>query len=208
MHSANPKSKTEILKIAIPLFAREGFSGISMRRLAEAVGFNAASLYHHFPDKETLYIATIKHAFAGKAQSLEEPLALSAPPQKRLKLLITRFCEQTHDDPDFSRLVQREILEGDENRLELVAKEVFQNMFQGICELCRELGPDYDAHMLTFSIIGLVIYHYQTTPIRLFLPGGKAEHNNPEVVAHHVTALLLHGFRHPVVGNACLQSTF
>ena len=42
-----------------------------------------------------------------------------------------------YDDPDFCRLVQREILEGDEKRLELVAKEVFQNMFQGISELCR-----------------------------------------------------------------------
>ncbi|MEA2084069.1 MAG: TetR/AcrR family transcriptional regulator [Thermodesulfobacteriota bacterium] len=197
MHSANPKSKTEILKIAIPLFAREGFSGISMRRLADEVGFNAASLYHHFPDKETLYIATIKYAFADKAQRLTEPLTMSAPPRERLKLLITRLCQQTHDDPDFSRLVQREILKGDEKRLELVAKEVFQNMFQGISELCRELGPDYDAHLLTFSIIGLVVYHYQTAPIRLFLPGGKAEHNDPEVVAHHVTALLLHGFRPP-----------
>ncbi|MEA1934318.1 MAG: hypothetical protein U9N60_07810 [Thermodesulfobacteriota bacterium] len=88
--------------------------------------------------------------------------------------------------------------------MELVAKEVFQEIF----ELCREPGPDYNAHMLTFSIIGLVIYHYQTTPIRLFLPGGKAEYNNPEVVTHHVTALLLHGFRHPVIGNACLQSPF
>lgn len=208
MHSAKPKSKTEILKIAIPLFSGEGFGGISMRRLADAVGFNAASLYHHFPDKETLYIATIKYAFADKARSLAEPLAMSAPPQERLKLLITRFCEQTHDDPDFCRLVQREILEGDEKRLKLVAKEVFQNMFQGISELCRELGPDYDAHMLTFSIIGLVVYHYQTAPIRLFLPGGRTEHNDPEIVAHHVTALLLHGFRHPVGGNACLQGSF
>jgi TetR/AcrR family transcriptional regulator len=59
--------------------------------------------------------------------------------------------------------------------------------------MANELAPDKDSHLLAISIFGLIAYHYQTMPIRIFLPGGKPEHNDSEVVANHVTSLLLKG---------------
>ena len=46
MQRHHPKSKTEILDIAIPLFAEAGFNGVSMRAIAGEVGIKAAGLYH------------------------------------------------------------------------------------------------------------------------------------------------------------------
>jgi AcrR family transcriptional regulator len=34
----NPKNKKDILKLAIPLFARGGYSGVSMRQIAKKLG--------------------------------------------------------------------------------------------------------------------------------------------------------------------------
>lgn len=46
--------RQRIYEAAIDLFAEHGFHGTSVRDLAQAVGVEAASLYHHFPSKQDL----------------------------------------------------------------------------------------------------------------------------------------------------------
>ena len=195
MRPTTPKSKTDIIEIAIPLFARAGYDGVSMRQIAKAVGIKASSIYHHFPDKQTLYLATIKHAFSDKAKILSESLTTSSTPEKKLTDLISRLCEIMSQSPDFSSLIQREILDGDEERLQLLAKQVFNDLFSSIAELSKKIAPDKDAHLVAISLIGLVSYHYQTKPIRLYLPGGELKHNDPEIVAQHVLSILMSGLK-------------
>ncbi|MBE9486541.1 MAG: TetR/AcrR family transcriptional regulator, partial [Chloroflexi bacterium] len=136
MRPLNTKSKEEILTIAIPLFAGSGYSGVSMRAIALKVGVSAAALYHHFPDKQTLYLAAMAQAFVDKADSLEEILSSRVAPEKRLAQFITCLCELVHKDNDFSMLIQREMMDGDESRLQLLASEVYHSLFQGVTELC------------------------------------------------------------------------
>jgi len=63
-----------ILEKSLPLFARSGYAGVSMRDIARAVGISGAALYHHYSDKQSLYIATMGHAFADKASSIQTAL--------------------------------------------------------------------------------------------------------------------------------------
>ena len=49
-----PTTKRRILDSAAKLFAEKGFTETSIRELAEVVGLNPASLYHHFPSKNAL----------------------------------------------------------------------------------------------------------------------------------------------------------
>ena len=44
-----------IIEAAIPLFAAEGFRGVTTRELARQAGISEALLYRHFPSKEALY---------------------------------------------------------------------------------------------------------------------------------------------------------
>ena len=94
---------------------------------------------------------------------------------------------------DFRALLQRELLDGDEMRLKLLAKEVFREPFIAMEDLADELVPGCDTHMVAISMASLILYHLETAPIRRYLPGGKARHNKPTVIAEHVTRLLLHG---------------
>ncbi|NOQ46788.1 MAG: TetR family transcriptional regulator [Desulfobulbaceae bacterium] len=193
MRPLTPKSKKEILAIAIPLFAVTGYSGVSMRTLAKNVGVSAAALYHHFPDKQTLYLSAMAQVFLDKAESLEKILSSRAAPEKRLTQFISRFCELVHQDNDFSMLIQREMMDGDESRLQLLSTEVYHDLFLGVTGLCLELDSQYDPYLLAISIVGLVMYHFQTAAIRPYLPHGKKQHNDPKVVASHVTQLVLQG---------------
>ena len=61
MTQATPLSEgaQRILRIAAPLFAVKGFSGVSINDIAEAVGGSKANIFHHFPNKQALYLAAI-----------------------------------------------------------------------------------------------------------------------------------------------------
>ncbi len=197
MQPRHSKSKTEILDITVPLFAEAGFNGVSMRDIAGEVGIKTASLYHHFRDKRTLYRAAIFHAFSRKTEVLSLVLATDISPEQRLKKFVAAFCKLVHDNPYFIRLIQREILVGDDLRLRLVEEQVAQEFFSLLLSLCRELASDHDPHLLSISILGLVVFHYQITPLRQILPGSRSQYDDPEVVAEHVVRLLLKSVSEP-----------
>ena len=194
MSTDKQHTKEEILAATIPLFAEKGYAGVSMREIARTVGLKAASLYHHFPNKQTLYIEAMVQAYSKYADLMHESFTLQASPEMRLRHLIEKLCKIVHDEDNFRRLLEREILDGDETRLRLLANHVFGDFFRNINELCLELDSNLDPHMLAISITSLIIHHYQITPIRTFMPGFKPSHNDPEVLARHVFQLLKNGY--------------
>jgi len=180
----------DILEKSIPLFAVHGYSGVSMRNISTAVGISAAALYHHFPDKQTLYLDAMQYAFADKSTGIKEVVSTEGTPPERLERFIYRFTEMVASDPEFMRLMHREMLDGDEARLKLLAEHVFLDTYQTITELITELDVDWDPPILVNFIAGLVLYHYESASMRRFLPGVKPEHDDPVVVARHVNRLL------------------
>lgn len=195
MSKAKQTTKAEVLTLTIPLFAKYGYDKVSMRQIAQAVGIKAASLYHHFPNKQTLYIEALTQAFSKHADFLNESFILQASSEQRLRQLIHQLCILVNEDVDFSRLMQREIMEGDEKRLQFLADHVFFDFFQDMNRLCLSYAPEQNPHLMAVSILGLVVYHFQISPIRSFLPGFHVTHNDPEVVASHIFRLLKNDYK-------------
>ena len=185
-----------ILKRAIPLFASYGYAGVSMRDISKVTGISGAALYHHYPNKQSLYVAAMGHAFKDKAAGIESALDSKCSALERLERFVISFTELMAGDPDFRALLQRELLDGDEKRLRLLASEVFEKPFQEMTYLAKELAPDCDAHMMAISMAGLILFHFESAPVRKFLPGGLQGHDQPEIIAKHVIQLLTRAVRH------------
>ncbi len=49
------KSRAAILEAALDLFSSQGYRGTSIREIAQAAGLSTGNVYHHFPDKETIF---------------------------------------------------------------------------------------------------------------------------------------------------------
>lgn len=49
------RSRGLILEAALQLFSKQGYRGTSIREIAEEAGISTGNVYHHFPDKETLF---------------------------------------------------------------------------------------------------------------------------------------------------------
>ena len=188
--ASNSDTAQVILDKSLPLFARSGYAGVSMRDIARAVGISGAALYHHYPDKQSLYVEAMGHAFADKASSIQSALDDTGTPEQRLERFVTSFTKQMAGDPDFRALLHRELLDGDEDRLKLLAENVFVEPFKAIKQLAKEMALDCDAHMLAISMAGLILFHFETESIRRYLPGGLKKHNDPGVLSKHVVKLL------------------
>ncbi len=58
--SEGARTEAAIRQAAVTLIARHGFEGVSMRRLAEAVGVQAGALYRYFPTKQDLLVSMMR----------------------------------------------------------------------------------------------------------------------------------------------------
>src|SRR5499426_4926941 len=72
--AARPEpSRKQLTMAAIDCFARFGYQGTSIDRIARAAGVTKGAIYYHFRDKEDLLFAAVKDRVGGfEQQVLEE----------------------------------------------------------------------------------------------------------------------------------------
>jgi TetR/AcrR family transcriptional regulator, tetracycline repressor protein len=65
---ARPKvpliSRRKVLETALAIIDEDGLEGLSIRRLADLLGVNGASLYHHFENKDEILVGAAEFALA------------------------------------------------------------------------------------------------------------------------------------------------
>ena len=95
--SDGERSRNAILREAAQLATVEGIGGLSIGRLADAVGMSKSGLFAHFGSKEELQLATIETASALFTEQVVEP-ALAAPTGlERLRQLAENFLRHVED---------------------------------------------------------------------------------------------------------------
>ena len=92
-----------------------------MRNIAKTVNLTVAALYHHFPNKNVLYLETVQYAFADKALLFSEAWKLESSAEKKLELCVSSLIQVLVSDSEFHRLIQRELLDENKERLKILA---------------------------------------------------------------------------------------
>jgi AcrR family transcriptional regulator len=96
--SDGERSREAILDEAARLATVDGIGGLSISRLAEAVGMSKSGLFAHFGSKQELQLATIETASDLFAELVVEP-ALAAPTALgRLQALADLFLKHVEDN--------------------------------------------------------------------------------------------------------------
>src|SRR5262245_2029781 len=89
--SDGERSRSAILREAAQLATVEGLDGLSISRLADAVGMSKSGLFAHFGSKEELQLATIEAARAVFVEQVIEPASAAPPGLERLRQLAENF---------------------------------------------------------------------------------------------------------------------
>ncbi len=133
--------RSELTREAARLFAERGYHGTSIGDLAEALGVQKASLYHHFASKQELLYATMREgadAFHGALDAIPEAL----PVTERIRLAMRAHLAVVAAQLDVATVFVREwrYLEG-ERREEIVAeRRRYEGRFRALFREGRELG--------------------------------------------------------------------
>jgi TetR/AcrR family transcriptional regulator, transcriptional repressor of aconitase len=105
--------RREILAGARVSFARHGYEGATVRRLEEEIGLSRGAIFHHFRDKESLFLAVAEDDAAemvqivaehGLVQVMRDLLARADEPEQAgwlgTQLEVSR---RLRTDPDFAK---------------------------------------------------------------------------------------------------------
>ena len=187
------KTQERLLNASALLFSKQGYTGVSMRDIAREVGITQAAIYHHFPNKEALYIATVTYLFEQHTLGISEKMAAIDDPAQQLELLISAMLEATAEDPRFRRIYMRELLEGDEQKLAAIAQSAFTAFYEPLYALMDELAPDTDPQLLIFSMAGMIFHHLDARKLAPHLPHTAEGTTEIPLLAKHITKLFLHG---------------
>lgn len=100
--TADLGGRARILREARALFTAQGFAAVSMQQIADAAAVNKATLYHHFRDKEDLFVSVMAAEFSRTASGLAAVIAEPGPVRHRLQRVARHmFAVQKSD---FGRL--------------------------------------------------------------------------------------------------------
>lgn len=116
--------RRRILDAAAEAFAREGFAGARVERIARAAGVNKAGLYYHVGNKARLFEEVMVALFSEVADRLERAVAASDDPLRRLDALVHALAQAFEDGPARARIMLLEVARGGVNVSEKVMRQV------------------------------------------------------------------------------------
>jgi TetR/AcrR family transcriptional regulator len=110
--------RTQLIDVAIGVFARKGFGGATTKEIAVAAGVTEAIIFRHFATKQDLYKAIldsrctnpeIESWFADTQQFMDRK-----DDEGLFRHLISKIIASIREDPRFERLMLHAALEGHE----------------------------------------------------------------------------------------------
>lgn len=116
----DPASRREALLLrAVPMFARHGYSRVSMEDVGAAVGIAGPSVYNHFATKEELLVTAMNRGIGLLYADLHHVLARTDDPRAALDGLLDSYLRFALDHHDLLELLISEVrsLGGDRRSL-------------------------------------------------------------------------------------------
>jgi AcrR family transcriptional regulator len=124
-------TKKEILEAALTAFARDGFDGASLPKIAEIAKIAHPLIHYYFGSKDNLWRETVEYAFGGL---IAEATAVEAASRglsalHRLRVMVQAFAQFAARFPDHLGLIMAE-MRSDSERL-VWLRENYLNAFVG-----------------------------------------------------------------------------
>jgi AcrR family transcriptional regulator len=203
--SHDPEATREALKRAgARLFARAGFAGAKVERIAAEAGVNKAMINYHFRGKRGLHAAILGEALAGLAEDVEGLRARRLLPEQALRELIDLIGRRMTRQPDLPGMMLREILDGGE-RLDAQLLPRMLSVFGTTREIVQRgvragRFRRVDPALTHLQLVGSLMFFFASAPFReRAVAAGRmpAELTRGEGYVAHVQELMARGLAAP-----------
>ena len=189
---APDSSRQALFAAAAREFARHGFAGASVDRIAAAARLNKAMIYYHFGSKGRLYAEILHDMFSAVGARVRAVADSNASAEDKVRQFVEAIAAEAEARPHFPPIWCREV--ADEGR------HFGQDTGREVASIVGTLGRMIDEgvragifvpapHMLVHvGLIGPLLLFFASTPLRARLSRagvrGAAELNRDQVVGH------------------------
>lgn len=181
--------REEILATAMRMFIQQGYHGLAMRQISEAVGVSKAALYYYFKDKEELFLAILNAYLNEIEASIDAIRAGAGSSTDQLRQFVESVLGQPAEQRAIIRLASQEM-----SQLSAVSRKQFDKLYREkfigklttILQEGMERGEfrTFDAEVATWSLLG-IMYPY-------FYPAHSSRPLAPETI-QEIVNIYLHG---------------
>ncbi|QOS98163.1 TetR/AcrR family transcriptional regulator [Brevibacterium sp. JNUCC-42] len=167
---AKELSREQIVKVARELFATQGYRAVSMRSIAQKLGYSHGALYYHFKEKAELFNAIVQEDYRTLKEQMKksiEPTEQEKQPHHQLEALMETFIHfglsHPHhyemmfctNEPETQQYAQPEQHSCYETFASLVREEAGETL--------QKVGNMYTIPWVLFlSLHGFVVHYIQT----------------------------------------------
>ncbi|MFB7939681.1 TetR/AcrR family transcriptional regulator, partial [Streptomyces sp. NPDC056049] len=88
-NAAAPERRRELLDTAAEVFAAQGYNATTVRKIADAAGMLAGSLYYHFDSKESMLDEILSTFLTELWEGYDAVLAAALGPRETIEALVT-----------------------------------------------------------------------------------------------------------------------
>lgn len=150
----------ELVEHALALVREVGLSGLTVRRLAERVGFSEAALYRHFPSKEALLLTMVRRLSEERLLAPIRELAgrRDRPAQERLEAMVAHHVRTVLELDGLPILLLAEAAAAGNEELLAVFRSVLDQLFGLLGEVLGEVpgvAGAADRSLLALAMLGL-----------------------------------------------------
>jgi AcrR family transcriptional regulator len=192
--SASPEAGTRerLWSAAAGEFARHGFAGASVDRIASAAGVNKAMIYYHFTSKAALYREILRDMFAAVDARVHAIVASGRSPADKIRDFAEAIALEAEARPHFPPIWFREIAE-EGTHLDAATTAHIGGVIRGLRAILQEgvaagAFTPLNPILLHAGIIGPMLIYFASPKLRARLERGgvkgAGQLTRDDVVAH------------------------
>ncbi len=155
----SPFARERVLDAAEKLFTERGYAAVTLRDIAQAVGLNHASLYHHVPGgKEELYVEVMERGLKRHHDGLESAIA-GAGDDWRAQLRAAAYWLIEQPPLDITRMRLSDMPALSQANAERLNREVYELLLAPIARVFHRARKETDqatAMLLTGMFLFMV----------------------------------------------------
>ena len=164
MTTSETSLREKILLTAKSLFIQQGYHGLAMRQISEAVGVSKAALYYHFKDKEELFLAILDIYLNEIESAIDDIQSKRLSSSEQLRMFVEYILSQPAEQRAVMRLGSQEMAQLSASSRKSFGK-VYREKFIGKLIAIFQAGiksgelKSLNAEVATWALLG-IMYPY------------------------------------------------
>jgi AcrR family transcriptional regulator len=154
--SKGDRTRQRALGQAAKLFARYGYEGVSMERLARALKLTKGALYTHFRGKNEIYIESIVD-YVDRCNHTRPLADADGSAEQNLERYLAWLLEIFERDKTYRLLLIRLFIDADVKTTNVIAQRILEPPVTHLSRLIHAYRPDINALEFVYSLSSIAM---------------------------------------------------